>query len=368
MSKESSVALSPLHKKIIAATLTGLVVLGAGGTAYLSSKNEKQPATAQADVQAPQTKNVPISVEAKDWNENSTPIIVHLKGVDGSAKGTDFYHGTTYEEVAAGKAEVSVVDGSYEISAVSAINSDGSLYDVSQVALKVEVARTNKADDTKTDATLDLGVLPKIDADKVTDEQMQQVVADITTAITNGDDSLKGDSGDKVLSTAQTNAAANKNISDETKATLAQEVKTTKDSGATTSEPSIAAPKASGTTNQTKGHWEDKPVYSKVWVQDKAAWDEIVVVSEAWDEPVYSNVSYWQTSEGMRFDSRDELDAYIDRRIAEGTAGNLSWGKKTIQVQTGTTHHPAQTKTVHHPASGHYENKQTGTTRVWVND
>lgn len=366
MSKESSVVLSPLHKKIIAATLTGLIVLGAGGTAYLSSKNEKQPATAQADVQAPQTKNVPISVEAKDWNENSTPIIVHLKGVDGSAKGTDFYHGTTYEEVAAGKAEVSVVDGSYEISAVSAINSDGSLYDVSQVALKVEVARTNKADDTKTDATLDLGVLPKIDADKVTDEQMQQVVADITTAITNGDDSLKGDSGDKVLSTAQTNAAANKNISDETKATLAQEVKTTKDSGATTSEPSIAAPKASGTTNQTKGHWEDKPVYSKVWVQDKAAWDETVVVSEAWDEPVYTTQYIYWTSDGQTFSSQAEANAHVKEVAFAG--GDISTGVKEKQVQTGTTHHPAQTKTVHHPASGHYENKQTGTTRVWVSD
>ncbi len=125
-----------------------VVVVAVGSVIWLSHKSHDQKLQSAAVQQkaVPQAKTVAISVSSDGWNEKSTPVIVHLKGTDGNAKGVEFYHAATYEEVSTSKAEVAVVDGSYEVSAVSAINEDGSLADASAVKTSIVVDHIEASD------------------------------------------------------------------------------------------------------------------------------------------------------------------------------------------------------------------------------
>lgn len=205
------------YKKTAPISLALLIVFGIVVGLYVANKPHKQPHTAtatapavlQTDEKNPQAISIPIKVTAQNWNEKSTPVILHLKGTDGNAKGSDVYHAATYEEVASGKAAVLLVDGSYDISVISPINADGSLYDTALLTAKITLKRAQNPQDTKAYTTINLGELPKIEANNVTKEQLQHIVANVTTAVANGDDSLKGKAGEKILLDVQTNAAAN---------------------------------------------------------------------------------------------------------------------------------------------------------------
>ena len=128
----------------------------------------------------------------------------------------------------------------------------------------------------------------------------------------------------------------------------------------TPSTPAGGGSSGSGSTGapSTPAHQHDwQPVYGTRWVQDSAAWDETVVVSGAWDEPIYEVVwKYRCTWCGSFFDS---LASFTDHNDSEHDS-EASFNNVKQNVQTGTTHHDAVTKVVHHDASGHNESYVTG--------
>lgn len=81
--------------------------------------------------------------------------------------------------------------------------------------------------------------------------------------------------------------------------------------------------------------------YKTVWVQDSAAWDENVLVQDAWDEPTYSWVAICNAC-GHVFSAGESVGDHMEAGCWS------SWHHE--QRQTGSVHHEAVYNTVHHDA------------------
>lgn len=82
------------------------------------------------------------------------------------------------------------------------------------------------------------------------------------------------------------------------------------------------------------------------------AYDETVLFSEAYDEPVYE--SHWEAETvcrycGYKTTGPNQIDEMISHVVTDnGTYTSREWEVKT---QTGTIHHDAVYETVHHEAT-----------------
>ena len=95
---------------------------------------------------------------------------------------------------------------------------------------------------------------------------------------------------------------------------------------------------------------------------------EDVVVTPAWDEPVYEMqirvICNDCGADLTNMDNNARSDHALEHLLAGGQG---SWGEKQVQVQVDTIHHPAVTEkkwivdqeawteTINHPEEGHYE-------------
>ena len=183
----------------------------------------------------------------------------------------------------------------------------------------------------------------------------------------NGDSSLKGDAGKRLLETAKANAAANPNMDDEAKADAEakaaegekaadEPVKDEVGSSSSTTQAAAASGSGSGGASSngsssggssassqpahahnwvavTSQQWHSNPV--SVWVQD----------SEAWDEPAYTTVGVTVCWCGV--ESPDSQHLY--NHAINGERQNTH--VETKRIQTGT---------IHHEATGHYETQDQG--------
>ena len=143
---------------------------------------------------------VEFGIAAENWTDDSSPMIVHVHGTDAAGNAYETYHAFT----AGGDKTMSIAEGDYAYDWVSAINADGSIYKVPEVAeLKVG-----------TDAAKAEGTFEQIPADQVTADDLNAVIDAATTAVERGDSTLSGEAGktaiDKVIANASANPNANK--------------------------------------------------------------------------------------------------------------------------------------------------------------
>ncbi|WP_287971349.1 hypothetical protein [Blautia sp.] len=118
--------------------------------------------------------------------------------------------------------------------------------------------------------------------------------------------------------------------------------------GAAAPQPSQPAPEQPSTPEQKPSEpskpaepekqWHE-PVYDKVWVVDKAAWDETI------EEPVYGMVPHWFCNTCQE-DITADPEGHVDETMHAGYYSD--WRKEP----TGTT-----TKVIHHEEEGHFEKK-----------
>ena len=149
----------------------------------------------------------------KGWDENSTPAIVHIKGLDEDNASVDFYHAVKADKDGnKGTSKVEVDKGRYDIDVISPVNKDGSAYELFDTGDATEVAISDEQDEVTVDCQMTF-----ISADKVTDNMLKAIVTDTKTAVENGDSTLKGDNGKAILDKLDNNVNANPNASDETK-------------------------------------------------------------------------------------------------------------------------------------------------------
>ena len=139
-----------------------------------------------------------LEVKADGWDaDTSTPVIAHIEGADGDV---DFY-----TAIAANK-RVSVTvgeSGTYTVTLIPPVNADGSTYKAASG--EVDAVKT----DEKTDGTTI--TLEKVDADKVTKDDLTAIAKDVAAAVKKGDSTLTGDKGAEVVKKFEDNIKKNPN-------------------------------------------------------------------------------------------------------------------------------------------------------------
>lgn len=373
-------------KKSLIAIVIMASVSAISWSIYRPTKENKVEEVKQEEVvKEEKPQQVTFKVKAdENWTSESTPVIVHIKGTKEGSK-VDFYHAIKASDDAKEvQSKVELTAGDYEVEIISPLNKDGSTMVVSdandanaevKVVSKSTLKVEEKTAETIAEPTKEIE-MKKVDADKVTDDMVKQIVEETKVAVDKGDETLKGEDGKVVLEKVETNANANPNVSKET-VEEAKEVKqtadTSKESTKKTVEETKPAPVATKPENK---QGENKPVNNKPaekpekkWIPEKGHWEN--VTEKVWvskmvtivDEPArterkFVGSKYIFQDDGFVTTDRNEANKHSIMLVKQGKVGNFR-----IEPIYETKKIPAKT---HQEDQGHYETKVTG--RKWVVD
>ena len=289
-----------------------------GGGAYAISHaswtgDSNAPAVSQSKDDEKQDMVLTLEVKADGWDaDTSTPVIAHIEDADGEV---DFY-----TAIAANK-QVTVrvgKSGTYTVTFISPVNADGSIYKVS--SKKVTAGKADK----KTAST---GVtFNKVDADKVTKDDLTAIAKDVAAAVKKGDSTLTGDKGAEVVKKFEDNIKKNPNADAdavEKETEKAQETAKEDKSDAKVPETSDGKTDNGNSGSGSKGDSSSKKDDGKS------------------DSKPSGNSSSGSNSGSTT--KKDDTPAHQHNWVAQ---------TKTIHhdAQYKTVHHDAQYKTVHHDA------------------
>lgn len=279
-----------------------------GGGAYAISHaswtgDSNAPAVSQSKDDEKQDMVLTLEVKADGWDaDTSTPIIAHIKDADGKV---DFY-----TAIAANKQVTVKVgkSGTYTVTFISPVNADGSIYKVS--SKKVTAGKADK----KTAST---GVtFNKVDADKVTKDDLTAIAKDVAAAVKKGDSTLTGDKGAEVVKKFEDNIKKNPNADAD------------------------AVEKESEKAQETAK--EDKSDAKKPDTSDNKKNDSDSSNGSKNDS---GNGGSGSKSDGNSGNSGSSSNSGGSSKKDDTTAHQHKW-----VAQTKTVHHDAQYKTVHHDA------------------
>ena len=288
-----------------------------GGGAYAISHaswtgDSNAPAVSQSKDEEKQDMVLTLEVKADGWDaDTSTPVIAHIEGADGKV---DFY-----TAIAANKQVTVEVgeSGTYTVTLIPPVNADGSTYKAA--SSKVKAGK----DDKKTNGTVI--TLEKVDADKVTKDDLTAIAKDVAAAVKKGDSTLTGERGVKVVNIFQTNISSNPNAdTDAVKEETGKAEETAKEdkSDAKTPETSDNKKNDSGSKNDSGNNGSGNKSDSK---------------------PSGGSGNSGSGSISGGSSKKDDTTAHQHKWVAQ---------TKTVHhdAQYKTVHHDAQYKTVHHDA------------------
>ena len=283
-----------------------------GGGAYAVSHagwtgKANVPAVSQSKDDEEQDMVLSLEVKADGWDaDTSTPVIAHIvEDADGKV---DFY-----TAIAANK-QVTVrvgKSGAYTVTFISPVNADGSIYKVS--SKKVTAGKADKKT-ASTDVTFN-----KVDADKVTKDDLTTIAKDVAAAVKKGDSTLTGDRGAAVAKKFEDNIKKNPNADAdavEKESEKAQETAKEGKSDAKAPETSDNKKNDSGSKNDSGNNGSGNKSDSK---------------------PSGGSGNSGSGSNSGGSSKKDDTPAHQHNWVA----------------QTKTVHHDAQYKTVHHDAVTH---------------
>lgn len=144
-----------------------------------------------------------IGVSAEGWDEEtSSPVIAHIVCEE---LGIDYYHAYAANESVALDVPG---EGDYEVSFISPVNADGSVYRVPDTATVASIPE-DEAD----------GGLPfefeRIPAEDVAADDLTAIVSQVAEAIKSGDETLTGEVGVGIAEQVEENSKTNPNADDE---------------------------------------------------------------------------------------------------------------------------------------------------------
>ena len=287
-----------------------------GGGAYAISHaswtgDSNAPAVSQSKDEEKQDMVLTLEVKADGWDtDTSTPVIAHIEDADGKV---DFY-----TAIAANKQVTVKVgeSGTYSVTLIPPVNADGSTYKAA--SSKVKAGK----DDKKTNGTVI--TLEKVDAGKVTKDDLTAIAKDVAAAVKKGDSTLTGDRGAALAKMFEDNIKKNPNADAdavEKETGKAEETAKEDKSDAKTPETSDNKKNDSGSKNDSGNNGSGNKSDSK---------------------PSGSNNSNSGSSS-----KKDDTPAHVHKYDIYHPA----------VTHTETVHHPAVTHTenVHHPAVTHTE-------------
>lgn len=279
-----------------------------GGGAYAISHaswtgDSNAPAVSQSKDDEKQDMVLTLEVKADGWDaDTSTPIIAHIEDADGEV---DFYTAIVANKqvtVRVGKS------GTYTVTLIPPVNADGSTYKAA--SSKVKAGK----DDKKTNGTVI--TLEKVDADKVTKDDLTAIAKDVAAAVKKGDSTLTGDKGAEVVKKFEDNIKKNPNA----------------DADAVEEESEKAQETAK----------EDKSDAKKPDTSDNKKNDSDSSNGSKNDS---GNGGSGSKSDGNSGNSGSSSNSGGSSKKDDTTAHQHKW-----VAQTKTVHHDAQYKTVHHDA------------------
>ncbi|NSD15670.1 hypothetical protein [Coprococcus comes] len=292
-----------------AGILCAALLIGGGGYAITHADwtgKANAPAVSQSKDDEEQDMVLSLEVKADGWDtETSTPVIAHIEDEDGKV---DFY-----TAIAANKQVTVKVgeSGTYTVTFISPVNADGSIYKVP----------SKKVTAGKADKTVATGVtFDKVDADKVTKDDLTAIAKDVAEAVKKGDSTLTGDKGAEVVKKFEDNIKKNPNADTdavEKETEKAQESAKEEKSDAKTPETSDSKADNGNSGSGSKGDSSSKK-----------------------DDGKSDSKPSGNSSSGSNSGSTTKKD--------DTPAHQHNW-----VAQTKTVHHDAQYKTVHHDAVTH---------------
>lgn len=291
-----------------------------GGGAYAISHaswtgDSNAPAVSQSKDDEKQDMVLTLEVKADGWDaDTSTPVIAHIEGADGEV---DFYTAIDANKQVTVKVGKS---GTYTVTFISPVNADGSIYKVP--SKKVTAGKTGKT--AATGVTFD-----KVDADKVTKDDLTAIAKDVAAAVKKGDSTLTGDKGAEVVKKFEDNIKKNPNADtdaveketeraeeaakeDKSDAKTPETSDSKKDDGKATGSSDNSGNKSNSSSKKDEGKSDSKP------------------------------------NGGNSSNSGSNTNSGSSSKKDDTPAHQHNW-----VVQTKTVHHDAQYKTVHHDAVTH---------------
>ena len=306
-----------------AGILCAALLIGGGGYAITHADwtgKANVPAVSQSKDDEEQDMVLSLEVKADGWDaDTSTPVIAHIEDEDGEV---DFY-----TAIAANKQVTVKVgkSGTYTVTFISPVNADGSIYKVP----------SKKVTAGKVDKTVATGVtFDKVDADKVTKDDLTAIAKDVAEAVKKGDSTLTGDKGAEVVKKFEDNIKKNPNADTdavEKETEKAQETAKEEKSDAKTPETSDSKKSDSGSSNGSK---KDN---GKTTGSSDNSGNKSNSSSKKDEGKSDSKPSGGNSSNSGSSSKKDDTPAHQHNWVA----------------QTKTVHHDAQYKTVHHDAVTH---------------
>lgn len=319
-----------------AGILCAALLVGGGGYAITHADwtgRANVPAVSQSKDDEEQDMVLSLEVKADGWDaDTSTPIIAHIEDEDGKV---DFY-----TAIAANKQVTVKVgeSGTYTVTFISPVNADGSIYTVP--SKKVTAGKADKKT-ASTGVTFD-----KVDADKVTKDDLTAIAKDVAEAVKKGDSTLTGDKGAEVVKKFEDNIKKNPNADTdavEKETEKAQESAKEEKSDAKTPETSDSKKSDSGSSNGSKKD-NGKTTGSSDNSGNKSNSSSKKDEGKSDSKPSGGNSSNSGSNSNSGSSSKkDDTPAHQHNWVAQ---------TKTVHhdAQYKTVHHDAQYKTVHHDA------------------
>lgn len=292
-----------------AGILCAALLIGGGAHAISHASwtgDSNAPAVSQSKDDEKQDMVLTLEVKADGWDaDTSTPIIAHIEDADGKV---DFY-----TAIAANKQVTVKVgkSGTYTVTLIPPVNADGSTYKAA--SSKVKAGK----DDKKTNGTVI--TLEKVDADKVTKDDLTAIAKDVAEAVRMGDSTLTGERGVKVVNIFQTNISSNPNAdTDAVEKETGKAEETAKEDKSDAKTPETSDNKKNDSGNNGSGNKSDS-------------------------KPSGGSGNSGSGSSSGGSSNKDDTPAHQHNWVAQ---------TKTVHhdAQYKTVHHDAQYKTVHHDA------------------
>lgn len=193
-------------KKAVMAGLGGLLAIAliGGGVWYAASqKPEPKEPTPIEQTEKTEQHVIQLGAKADGWVKGeSSPVIAHIVNKE---ENVDYYHAYDANEPHALDVPA---EGEYEVSFISPVDKDGSIYEVPKTAKVKSEAEDKDGKDTGDELPFEF---KPIAADKTDADALNAIVKSVGDAVKKGDETLTGANGTKVIELVKENAKANLN-------------------------------------------------------------------------------------------------------------------------------------------------------------
>lgn len=193
-------------KKAVMAGLGGLLAIAliGGGVWYAASqKPEPKEPTPIEQTEKQEQQVIQLGAKADGWVKGeSSPVIAHIVNKE---EKVDYYHAYDANEPHALDVPA---ESEYEVSFISPVDKDGSIYEVPKTVKVKSKAEDKDGKDTGDELPFEF---KPIAADKTDADALNAIVKSVGDAVKKGDETLTGANGTKVIELVKENAKANPN-------------------------------------------------------------------------------------------------------------------------------------------------------------